>query len=237
MPDRTPSNLPFEGEGSEEQRLWAALGKLPQVEPSADMRRSFYRNLEKASAPSLAERLGAWLGISNNKGWLTAAVSVLIGFGVSQVVSFSDAPAESERLAALEQNVAMLNREMILDSLQAGTPGERLMGVMDAGNMAGEDSEIAQALLVRATQDRSHSVRSAAIDALGPQLGSPQMGAEIMSLLEQSQSPIVQLSLVDLVLRHGTNGQLRELAKLASEDRLHPDLVRHVRNSLKGGSA
>ena len=236
MPDRTPSTLPFESDGPEEKQLWTALGELPQVEPSADMRRSFYRNLEKASAPSLAERLGEWLGISNRKGWLTAAASVLIGFAVSQFVTVSDGP-EASRLAALEENVALLNREMILDSLQANTAGERLMGVMDAGNMVSDDAEIAQALLIRATQDRSLSVRSAAIDALGPQLGSPPVGDEIMSLLEQAQSPIVQLSLVDLVLRHGTRAQLQQLMTLASEDRLHPDLVRHVRNSLKGGSA
>ncbi len=103
--------------------------------------------------------------------------------------------------------------------------------------MVSDDAEIAQALLVRATLDRSVSVRSAAIDALGPQLGSPAVGDEIMGLLEQAQSPIVQLSLVDLVLRHGTRAQLQELLKLASEDRLHPDLVQHVRNSLQGGSA
>jgi hypothetical protein len=236
MPDRTTSKLPFESDGSEERQLWAALGKLPQAEPSADMRRSFYRNLEKGSAPSLAERLGEWLGISNRKGWLTAAASVLIGFTISQVGTVSDGP-DATRLAALEENVALLNREMILDSLQANKAGERLMGVIDAGNMAGDDAEIAQALLVRATQDRSFSVRSAAIDALGPQLGSPSVGDEIMKLLEQAQSPIVQLSLVDLVLRHGNRVQLQELMTLASEDRLHPDLVRHVRNSLKGVSA
>ena len=140
--------------------------------------------------------------------------------------------ADPMRLAALEENVALLNRELILDRLQHATAGKRLRGVIDAASVVQDDIEIARALLLRATEDRVQSVRSAAIDALGPRLASAAVGDELVNLLENAESPLVQLALVDLVLRNGTEKQLEYLLQLAEKGRLHPDLIRHVKNSL-----
>ena len=125
----------------------------------------------------------------------------------------------------------MLNRELILDRLEDATAGKRLRGVIDAAYVVQDDAEIARALLMRATEDRVASVRTAAIDALGPSLNSAEVGDELMKLLETAESPLVQLALVDLVLRNGSNAQLQQLMQLANTGRLHPDLIKHVKNS------
>jgi hypothetical protein len=231
MPDNKITSLPFESENADEQRLWAALGELPSAEPSADMRRSFYQRLEQASSRRWDERLRSWLGISNNTGWVTAMVCLLIGFGSSQLIDRGDG-GDHERLAALEKNVTSLHRELILDRLQDDVIGTRLAGIYDARDVVQNDSQIAQALLLRATTDSSLSVRSAAIDALGPELNSGTVGSELMGLLQSAESPIVQLALVDLVLRNGNASQLQQLSRLADEKRLHPDIERHIRKSL-----
>ena len=235
MPDRKITSLPFESADPAEQRIWHALGDLPQAEPSAQLRRAFYGELERAGSRHWSSRLRAWLGFSNNAGWITAAACLLIGFGAARLAVQQSAIApgiEPARLAALEESVATLKRQVVLDRLQNDEPGTRLLGVYDASSLVRDDYQIAQALLVRASQDQSPSVRSAAIDALGPQLNSDAVGGELMSLLESAESPIVQLALVDLVLRHGNPQQLAQLLRLANENRLYPDLVRHVRKSL-----
>jgi len=225
------ASLPFESSDPAEQQLWQALGDLPRDEPSANLRRSFYGELEKAGSPGWGTRLRSWLGFSGNAGWVTATACLLIGFGAAQLAVERN-NAEPDRLAALEQNIALLNRQLVLDRLQNDSPGTRLLGVYDATSLVQDDHQVAQALLVRATRDPSKSVRSAAIDALGPQLNSEAVGGELMSLLEGAESPIVQLALVDLVLRNGNQQQLDQLLRLANENRLYPDLVRHVKNSL-----
>jgi len=235
MSDRKNPSLPFESSDAAEQKLWQALGDLPQAEPGANLRRSFYNELEKASSLSWGGRIRAWLGLSNNAGWITATACLLIGFGAAQLAT-EGSNVEPERLAVLEENIAMLNRELVLDRLQDEAPGTRLLGVHAASSLVQDDDEIAQALLVRASQDRSQSVRSAAIDALGPQLKSTRVGDELMSLLEQAESPIVQLALTDLVLRNGSRSQLDQLLYLANEGRLHPDLARHVKKALRSES-
>jgi len=232
MTERKNTSLPFESSEASEQQLWNALLNLPDAEPSARLRREFYEQLEKAGSPGLAAKVRGWLGLSSNTGWATVVVCLLVGFAVAQL-SVESKTVQPDRLAALEDNVARLNRELVLDRLQDDAPGTRLLGIHNASELVQNDLEVAQALLLRATEDRSPSVRSAAIDALGPQLNSAKVGHELMSLLESAESPIVQLALVDLVLRNGSEQQLDLLLSLANDERLHVDLVRHVKKSLR----
>lgn len=232
MSDKKTSGVPFAGEDAAEQRLWAALDDLPREMPSRELRRTFYERLDDASAPRWPERLLKRMGLGGKAGWLTAAASLVVGLVVGLQLQ---GPGEAERMrfAALEQQVAMLNRNLILDRLADTSAGKRLSGVLEAGEVAGRDSVIAHALLELATGDSVYSVRTAAIDALGPQLTAPTVGDELMGMLEAAESPLVQLALVDLVLRHGSAAQLERLIELAERGLLHPDLVQHVQSSVR----
>lgn len=232
MPDRKTSELSFESENKAESRLWEQLGQVPAEEPSSRLRQRFYHELERAARPHWTVRLRDLLGFRENMGWLTAAACLLIGAGTAQLVGGSG--GDAARLAALEENVSMLNRSLILDRLDNRAPGKRLRGVIDAGSVVQDDPEIAQALLLRATEDRVHSVRTAAIEALGPQVTQPEVGEQLMQMLTEAESPLLQLALIDLVLRHGNAQQLRQLLQLAEDGVLYPDLVQHVRTSLRG---
>ena len=53
-----------------------------------------------------------------------------------------------------------------------------------------------------------------------------------MELLEQAESPLVQMALADLVLRNGSAEQMTRLQQLADNGSLHPDIARHVTTSL-----
>lgn len=236
MADKNKPELPLDTDDAHEHALWRALGEHEAGEPSAALRQDFYRNLEMAGRPTLLDRLHDILGFRGNAGWVTAAACLLVGIGAGAIVS-GGAAGGDDRLEALEQNIALLNRSLILDRLENEAPSKRLRGVIDAASIAGEDAEVAHALLVRATQDRVGSVRSAAINALGPNINAPTVGQQLMPLLEQAESPIVQLALVDLVLRYGNTTQLDEVLSLAKGGQLHPDLERYVISTLEGETA
>ena len=227
MSDRNQSNLPFETDDSAEERLWAELGDLPAGEPSANLRRNFYNALHNASTETLVAKFGRWLGFGNNVGWVTAATCAVLGFALAGVLDVAGQPRQ-DRLTALENNVALLNRELVINRLENASANQRLKGVFEARPFVADDSEVARALLLRAVGDQVPSVRSAAIDALGPSLSSSDVGDELMRLLVSAESPIVQLALVDLVLRNGSREQLDRLLELASTGRLHADLIPHV---------
>jgi hypothetical protein len=233
MTDKSATELPFDGDTPEEMQLWEALGDFPGEEPSPRLRQDFYRKLDKASRPSMAAHLRGLLGLSGNMGWLTATACILVGLAVGFLVG-SPASQDDQRLAALEANVSMLNRSLILDRLENETASKRLRGVMDAAALVGSDEEITTALLLRATNDRVRSVRTAAISALGPQVATPAIGSQLMDLLQGTESPLVQLALADLVLRHGSTQQVSALQKLAVGGYLHPDIASHIASSLEG---
>jgi hypothetical protein len=231
MSKKDYTSIPLEGADATEQKLWKALGDLPLGEPSSELRRRFYSNLHEASRPRWTERLNHWLGLKQNGGWITVAAALVFGFGVAQVLERPE--TDSARFVSLEQNVSRLQRELILDRLQDDSASTRLQGVVDASLIVANEPLVAQALLERAAQDRSLSVRSAAIDALGSQISSGDIGSGLMQLLEGAESPIVQLAVIDLVLRHGNTQQITRLQQLADRSQIHPDLIRHVNNALR----
>ncbi len=229
MPDQYRSQLPYEGETPGQDAIWDALAALPLEEPDAALRHRFHRELDRAKHKSFAARLRDLFGFSGNLGWATAAACLLVGLFAGRA---TDGGSGEDRLAALEDNVLALNRSLILDRINNAEPGKRLQGIMDAAYLVQDDPQITAALLERASDDRVASIRSAAIDALAPRMSSPDVGRQLMTLLADAESPLVQFALVDLVLRYGDQAQLDALQELAGADRLHPELVRHIDQSL-----
>jgi hypothetical protein len=229
MSEKHRNGVPFESEDAGEQQLWRDLEQLPQEAPSPRLRRRFYDELEHADRR--LHRRRRWLGWITAPGLAAAIGCLFVGVTIGLLLRNSSAPQRAE-LTQLQQQVAMLNRNLVLDRLENDSASKRLLGVMEASDLAEHDPEIRRALLERAVDDRVHSVRSAAIDALGPRLGTPAVGDELMASLEKAESPLVQLALADLVLRYGNPTQLEQLLRLSERGLLHPDVAKHVKSSV-----
>jgi len=230
-PEKESRGVPFVSEDDDEQRLWSDLEHVSQAEPPPRLRRKFYGELDRLGRATPLDRWRGLFGLTGHRGVLTAFGCVLIGVFTGMVFSAMDSVDRSE-IDDLQTQVAQLNRNLIMDRLESVSPSKRLLGVIDAANVAENDAEVARALLTTAVDDRVYSVRAAAIDAIGPQLNRPAVGDELMALLEKADSPLVQLALVDLVLRHGNATQLDQLVKLSERGVLHPDLVQHVKSAV-----
>jgi hypothetical protein len=229
MSDKRKSGVPFESDDAAEQQLWSDLENLPQEAPSQRLRHRFYAELEHADRREHRRR--RWFG------WLTApALAAAVGglfIGVIVGLLLRNSPAANHgELAQLQQQVAILNRNLVLDRLENDSASKRLLGVIEASDLAEHDPEVRRALLERAVDDRVHSVRSAAIDAIGPRVGSPAVGDELMASLAKAESPLVQLALADLVLRYGNPMQMEQLLQLSEHGLLHPDVAKHVKSSV-----
>jgi hypothetical protein len=229
MSDKRKSGVPFESDDAAEQQLWSELESLPQEVPSQRLRRKFYDELEQADRR--LHRRRRWLGWITAPGVAAAMGCLFVGVMVGLLLRNPPAANHAE-LAQLQQQVTILNRNLVLDRLDNDSASKRLLGVMEASDLAGRDPEVTRALLERAVDDRVHSVRSAAIDAIGPRLGTPAVGDELMASLEKAESPLVQLALADLVLRYGNPNQLEQLLRLSDRGLLHPDVVKHVKSSV-----
>jgi hypothetical protein len=229
MSDKPKGGVPFESEDAGEQKLWRELQDLPQEAPSQQLRRRFYDELEHADRRMHRRR--RWLNLLSAPALAAAAGCVFVGVMIGFLLRSPAAPERAE-LTQLQQQVAMLNRNLVLDRLENDSASKRLLGVMEASDLAAHDPVVMNALLQRAVDDRVHSVRSAAIDAIGPRVGTPAVGDELMASLEKAESPLVQLALADLVIRYGNPNQLEQLLELSERGRLHPDVAQHVKSSV-----
>src|SRR4051812_30077429 len=229
MSEKRKSGVPFESDDAAEQQLWSDLENLPQEAPSQRLRRRFYDELEHADRR--LHRRRRWFGWITAPGLAVAVGCLLVGVMVGVLLRNSSTTSHTE-LAQLQHQVAILNRNLVLDRLENDSASKRLLGVIEASDLAEHDPEVRRALLERAVDDRVHSVRSAAIDAIGPRVGSPAVGDELMASLEKAESPLVQLALADLVLRYGNPMKMEQLLKLRGRGRLHPDVAKHVKSSV-----
>jgi len=235
-PDYKKPGVEFTGSTPEEEQLWEQLQGIPQAEPSRLLRQGFYRALDKASKPAWTDHVRQLLGLSGTPGLITAFASLFIGLAAGLMLNTSPA-VDTQEFSALQQQVSTLHRNLVMDRLNSASANTRLLGVVDATGLAEQDTEIAHALLKVARDDTVYSVRSAAIEALGSQLASADVGYELMALFEQNQSPLVQLALVDLVLRYGNPMQLERLRELSRSEMLTPELTEYVQSAIGGQSA
>jgi hypothetical protein len=227
---RRISQLPFEGDDADSAQLWAALGELPLESPGNDVRRRFNQRLHGAPARTFGHRFRGLFAASGKIGWAAAAACLVVGLLAGRALDGT--PTDDARLDALESNIATLQRSLVLDRLDNAEPGKRLRGVMDAAFLVQDDPQITEALLTRAAADRAPSIRSAAIGALAPQLSSPDVAEQLMKLLGEAESPLVQYALIDLVLRHGSEAQVAQMLEHAEKLKLHPELERYINESL-----
>lgn len=234
-PDEKDIELPFTSDDDAEQRLWRELGSLPRETPSPALKREFYRQLDRQrNRPTLLQMLSRVLGLQGNPGFATAAACLALGLAAGVLVSKTGSVDRTE-FSALQHQVASLNRDLVLDRLQDDSANTRMLGVVSAADLSMDDPQIVSALITRALEDPVYSVRSAAIDALGPQLSTPAVGDNLMMLFNTTDSPIVQLALVDLVLRYGSSEQIKYLLQISEQGILQADLVEYVHSSIRSG--
>lgn len=240
MHDKTnnPTGVSLETEDEFEHQLFEQLGSIPQRQPSERLRRSFYRRLSQAEIPRTqlrATRAGwfDWL----LKPMVPALATLVVGLYIGAQLGRGNVDQEQSQIDLLRTEVAVLNVTVALSLLQKDSASDRLKGVDVATTMASGNPDITQALLYRAANDTSRSVRSAAISALGPQLADPSVASEVQRLMLDCKSPLVQLAFVELLMRWGDNDQLRNLVEAAESGRLLPDVQQYVIEKVRRMSA
>lgn len=228
MAEQHPRGVPCEAADGTDEKLWEALGRVPRESPPRSLRRNFYRRLrEREQRPPLPERIAGWLRPA-----APAAATLLLGLLLGLHWPQQQGRSGPE-LEALRTQVTRLNQTVALALLRDDSASERLRGVTIAANLSGDDGRLTRALLDTARRDPVSSVRNAAIDALGPQLADPEIGAEILRLLRDTESVLVQAALAELIMTWGDETKLQELVDAAAAGALQPEVATIVMSRIR----
>ena len=178
--------------------LWEAMGEMPEALPAADLPARFERRIApRPSAPR----------------WAWGAVAVLVGV-LSFVAGRYTAPRTEADIASLRGEVRSLREVVALSLLDQQSASERLRGIRYSAALEGTDPEVVDALSRTLSNDSSVDVRLAAAEAVR-RFPLPVAAREsAWKLLEQDDSPLVQIAVIDLLAAGKDPGARARLEKL-----------------------
>jgi hypothetical protein len=196
---------------SDQVGVWKKLSLLPAEQPSPESRARFEAMLHAFSpaeiqAPprNFTPRSGsAWNAIVQ---WLRSPIGavawstalLVIGVLIGTRIGASNSSGAQE-IAAMHTELTNMRQLVVLSMLQQQSASERLQGVTFSGREEHLDSQVFAALLRTLRYDNSVDVRLAALDTLSRHANQPQIRKSVVAALQEQQSPMVQVALIDLL--------------------------------------
>jgi anti-sigma factor RsiW len=217
--------------------LWGRLGDLPAEAPDPATRTRFEAMLNgyligakgKATRLEPAAKPRRWFGFGWQIGW--AAAALVLGLLLGR--SFVAHPADDTQLVQLQNEVHATRQLVALSLLQQQSASERLRGINWTTRLEEPDPQVIAALEHALKYDPSVDVRLAAVDALRRYRGNPLVRSALADALTIRQSPLVQISLIDLLVETRDPDATRLLQRLRSDPAVNPAVKQRAQWALQ----
>jgi hypothetical protein len=203
--------------------------------PSMKLNDKFYAMLadeKKKSAKKFSFQFPEWNYLVPRLAVL--ATTLLIGFAGGY---FLQRPATQTtqtgvEVAQLNQQIGELKEMMMLSLLEKESASERLRAVGLTNDMAQASDKVTQALLQTLNNDPNENVRLAALEALTPYVRQSSIRMELIRSIANQDSPVVQVSLAELMVAIQEKKSVTELQKLLDSDRTPADVKKQIKKSI-----
>ena len=191
--------------------VWSKMEGLPEEEPGPAVRSRFYTMLEAydhrvENAPQrvsrverLNERLRVWFPRQPVFQFGVTAIFLIVGLAIGLRMNIaSQSTGEFEQL---KREMTEMRQLVTLSLLNQPSASERLRGVYMSRHIPEPDDKYLAALVTALNSDPSVSVRMAAVDALQGFSNSSDVRTDLVASLPRQTSPLVQISLIDTLVR------------------------------------
>ncbi|HKW74323.1 MAG TPA: zf-HC2 domain-containing protein [Terriglobales bacterium] len=222
-----------------EVTLWSKLGTLPEDQPSPALRSRFDAMLAsyqegRWEKKSLTTERNKFFDLRQILDWLRTpafsmgwAMALLIGGFLAG--HYFDRPAASngvspQEVASLHEELRSMRQLVVISMLQQQSASERLQGVSYSRAQADPDPKVLNALLHTMRYDNSVDVRLAALDALSHYGARQDVRKGLMDSLQEQQSPLVQVALIDVLVDWHEATAVDRLKRLQQDPRTDPSV-------------
>jgi hypothetical protein len=209
----------------QEAALWQKLALLPEEQPSPALE-SRFKAMLKTPAPMLWG-LGNWRQLPA-AGIVWACLFLVCGYFIGK---HADGGANSEvqkQLADMQSELAATRQTVALSMLQQQSASQRLEGVSWTTRLAEPDPKILGALMHTVRFDNNVDVRLAALDALSRYADRPEVRRELVDVLQTTQSPMVQVALIDLLVDLHDKSAVPQFRKFQQDPNVNPTVKKRV---------
>ncbi len=209
--------------------LWRGLGGPDDERPSAFLGARFERALEREIA---AEAARAAVPVPTTRWLLAAGLAAALAVGVALGLLLSASGGAARDVARLRGEIAALHEVVAVSLLRQSSPSERLQGVAYGRGLAQSDPRVVDALLAALADDGNVNVRLAALEALAPTTALPRNRTRLVAAVAAQDSPLVQLTAIDLLLESDGAAARRDLERLLADPELDPTVASYLRARL-----
>lgn len=218
----------------EEVVIWKKLSLLPVEQPSAESRARFEamlqayqtgRNDKASSRLERPKRAAVWSWLRSPAGAVAWSAALLL-IGIFAGNYFGNRTTHSntnqDDIAAVRIELANMKQMVVLSMLQQQSASERLQAVSYSRREDKLDPQVMSALVHTLRYDGSVDVRLAALDALSRHGAQPQVHKGVVDALQEQQSPLVQVALIDLMLEWRDPDAAQRLRNFVQTPNLNP---------------
>jgi hypothetical protein len=147
-------------------------------------------------------------------------IGIFVGnyFGSRQIHTSTD----REEIASMHSELTNMRQMVVLSMLQQQSASERLQGVSYSRREDQLDPQVMSALVHTLRYDGSVDVRLAALDALSRHGAQPQVHKGVVDALQEQQSPLVQVALIDLMVEWRDPDAAQRLRNFVQTPNLNP---------------
>jgi hypothetical protein len=219
-------------ECSEVAGLWKKLALIPEEQPSPMGRARFDAMLqayqEGQGSEVVARQADKGASIWSVFQWLRSPVGAvawsiaLVALGTYLGLQLGSAKSSSQDLAAMHTELTNMRQMVALSMLQQQSASQRLEGVTWTRREEHLDPQVLSALMHTLRYDSSVDVRLAALDALSRHAGQPQVKKTVVDALQEQQSPLMQVALIDQLVEWRDADAAPRLEKLRQLPNLNP---------------
>lgn len=166
-----------------------------------------------------------------------AAGLILLLTGFASGVLVGSGPADSQQVAALQEEIRQMKQVLVYGTGGHTSASERISAINFSSRLPGDDrsldGEIRDILVFVMNSDRSVNVRLEAAEALYRYREQPDVRQALAGSLSRQRNPLMQLSLIDMLVSMNEKSAVSEMQKLM----MNPDTHELVQEELEAGIA
>lgn len=191
-----------------------AMDEARVLEPSGKLKTNFEQTLQEEIASQARPTKTVFF---SPVVYRVAAGFVLLMVGLAIGYKINQSNVEADRLARLEKELEE-NRQMMLAMMDNQlSASQRMIGVSVAYEMEKPDDEIVNVLVKTMNEDVNTNVRLAALDALSKFSNEEQVRNELIGSLKTQKDPVVQIALIQLLVKMKEKSVLNQLEKITRD--------------------
>lgn len=229
-------NPTYKSEMQELRNTWEMVNDQKAPEPSAKMDAAFFDMLsneiekEKKKSTRWSFFQDFW---SLPKPQLVYGLVLLgVGIAVGHFMDMDGRVKPTEKVI-VDNETESVRQKLVLTLLEQPSANQRLQGVSEANKFEAADEIVIKALLQTLNEDSNVNVRLAAIESLTNYVDSPIVRQGLVQSIPNQESPVLQLTLANLMVALQERASIEPFKKLLQERELDTTVQKKIKNSIE----